>query len=437
MENYFLCGSLSMTLTDDPCPDRRCCIFIGRRVFYGSHRVAQLLLAIEHGGTLEQITSRLNGDASAPALTQDQVRSLIEQQCVAQGLVSREAGTTPEPAARKPNLFFARTLIPGHLVARLCRPFCVLFAPRVVLVALALCAVLLLAWIRDVFAAGGSFQGEQSFFGMSPTESVICYALLFGCFLLHEFGHAAASRRFGAKPAEIGVGLYLVFPVLYCNVSAAWPLPRGARVAVNLGGAYFQLLACALLAIPELIRHSNVLSLVIAANLVSVVVTLNPFFRFDGYWVYSDLFRLPNLRQSARQLIARRGEQLVRWCLRSAPTPSVRRLQSRSLHAYAAGSLLFFSWFALQTGTAGWKLMESTPALLRAGRHRLDSAPGLETLLAVGVSGLLYIICALACALTLAYIAATLVRGSLVLMGNVMAALGPEAKQQPILGEQA
>jgi hypothetical protein len=45
----------------------------------------------------------------------------------------------------------------------------------------------------------------------------------------HEFGHAAACRYVGATPGAMGVGLYLVWPVFFTDVTDSYRLGRRER----------------------------------------------------------------------------------------------------------------------------------------------------------------------------------------------------------------
>ena len=47
----------------------------------------------------------------------------------------------------------------------------------------------------------------------------------------HEFGHASACRYGGARPGVMGVGLYLVWPAFYCDVTDAYRLDRAGGCA--------------------------------------------------------------------------------------------------------------------------------------------------------------------------------------------------------------
>jgi putative peptide zinc metalloprotease protein len=78
---------------------------------------------------------------------------------------------------------------------------------------------------------------------VSTWQIVIVYALALATMLLHELGHASACRKYGCEHAEIGFCLYLIFPALYIDLSAAWRLPRLQRAVIDIGGMYFQFLS--------------------------------------------------------------------------------------------------------------------------------------------------------------------------------------------------
>jgi putative peptide zinc metalloprotease protein len=130
------------------------------------------------------------------------------------------------------------------------------------------------------------------------------YPLMLVILFFHEIGHAAAAYMFGVKPKNIGFGFYLIFPVLYADVTEAWKLSKWRKTIVNFGGMYFQLLINLGL-LYWLYNHvhdmetGKMLGYIIGLNVATVLINVNPFFKFDGYWIYSDQFELPNLRQQS------------------------------------------------------------------------------------------------------------------------------------------
>ncbi|MBC7750032.1 MAG: hypothetical protein H7Z76_15920 [Methylotenera sp.] len=133
---------------------------------------------------------------------------------------------------------------------------------------------------------------------------LLYYLLFFGIIFFHEIGHATASYSFGAKPKEIGFGLYFIFPVMYTNTTNAWKLDKMKRITVNLGGIYFQLIINLGLILLYYFSHFKSFSLsLLIVNTISIMTSFNPFFRYDGYWIFSDYFDLQNLREKSNNFV--------------------------------------------------------------------------------------------------------------------------------------
>jgi putative peptide zinc metalloprotease protein len=114
--------------------------------------------------------------------------------------------------------------------------------------------------------------------------------------ICHEFGHASAAAHYGCRGMTIGWGLYIIYTVLWTNVSEAWRLPRRQRAMIDIGGVYFESLF-QLLMLALYLETGNVVFLFAFIFIdVNIVMTFNPFLRMDGYWLMSDLFGIVNLR---------------------------------------------------------------------------------------------------------------------------------------------
>lgn len=119
----------------------------------------------------------------------------------------------------------------------------------------------------------------------------------------HELGHASACKYFDVRHGGIGFGLYLNFPVLYTNVTEVWKLGRIQRCAVNIAGVYFQCYLLIGLMIGFFFTGNDILRYLILIINLGFLMTLNPFFKFDGYWIASDLLGVPNLRARSKELL--------------------------------------------------------------------------------------------------------------------------------------
>lgn len=161
----------------------------------------------------------------------------------------------------------------------------------------------------------------QRFIATFPHLFSLGGALAFGVALVfaklcHEFGHAYMAKRAGCRVQSMGLAFMVMFPLFYTDVSDAWRVnDRRSRLLIGAGGVLAELLlACvALLAwslLPDGALRSAVFMLASATWITTVAVNLNPFMRFDGYFLLSDLWDVENLQA--------RAFALCRWRLREA-----------------------------------------------------------------------------------------------------------------------
>lgn len=150
----------------------------------------------------------------------------------------------------------------------------------------------------------------------------------------HELGHASACKYFGLHHGGIGFGLYLNFPVLYTDVTEVWKLNRMQRCVVNIAGVYFQ--SYWLLALLIAFCWQIMICCVILFLLwIWAFDDTEPFFKFDGYWIASDILGVPNLRARSLELLSYWYKRICKYPIEKKPY----LLQIRSLEKY--GLLLY------------------------------------------------------------------------------------------------
>lgn len=183
--------------------------------------------------------------------------------------------------------------------------------------------------------------------------------LLTGCALtfakvIHELGHALTADRYGCRVPTMGVAFLVLWPVLYTDTTDAWKLrSRRQRLAIGSAGmaAELALAAFATLAwcvLPPGPLRSACFVLATSTWVLTLAVNLNPFMRFDGYYLLSDALNVPNLQD--------RSFQLARWWLRerlfgfgdAAPEPwPARRRALLIAYAYATWVYRFFLFLGI------------------------------------------------------------------------------------------
>lgn len=258
-----------------------------------SESAYQLLRWIDDGLTVEEITSRVN-------VAQTRIMTSTEVQACCDRLIARIDGfCSSSPRAASAGFTFRLRLVPARSVRTITGVLTPAFSPACVV------GLGLVIGLTCVQVLRYHVRADEVAVHLFPALGLALLSLL-----IHEFGHATACARFGAAPHEIGAGVYFIYPAFYSNVSDAWRLTRWQRVVVDLGGIYFQLLTAAgFVGLYELTGWAPLrASLFLIVG--SLVFTLNPFFKFDGYWVISDALGVTNLRDQWRRLAAAVGQRL-------------------------------------------------------------------------------------------------------------------------------
>lgn len=132
--------------------------------------------------------------------------------------------------------------------------------------------------------------------------------------LFHEFAHAYTAKRYGLRVPTMGIAFMLLMPLLYTDTSEGWKLnSRKARLAIDAAGIIAELCLAGLAALlwsflPEGPFKSAAYMLAAVTWISTLLINLNPFMRFDGYYLLMDALDIPNLQA--------RGFAFGRWQLR-------------------------------------------------------------------------------------------------------------------------
>lgn len=190
--------------------------------------------------------------------------------------------------------------------------------------------------------------------------------------LLHELGHAVACSRHGGRVYEMGILFILFIPLTYVNATSSWSFPtRWQRIQVGMAGMFMELFVawCALLfwathmASPAgVIAHSTVL----IAGVSSLLFNANPLMRFDGYYILSDLVRVPNLYFHGLNATRHTIDKLLFGVSSSQQNAEVSlaiRLYGLAVYLWRILVIITLSVLAC-TLFGGWGLLLSVAALL-------------------------------------------------------------------------
>jgi putative peptide zinc metalloprotease protein len=148
----------------------------------------------------------------------------------------------------------------------------------------------------------------------TPAGAAFFAGALLALKLLHELGHAYVAVARGCTVSSMGVAFMLGAPMPYTDVTDSWKLPdRRDRMAIDLAGVSVEMAIAALATfswvfLPDGPMRAVAFVFATTGWAMSLAVNLNPFMRFDGYFVLADWLNVPNLQP--------RAFALARWRLR-------------------------------------------------------------------------------------------------------------------------
>ncbi|HET6963227.1 MAG TPA: hypothetical protein VFH58_00545 [Acidimicrobiales bacterium] len=248
-------------------------------------------------GLLECMDGRMGAAGLAEVLSDRLGRTVgpdhvirLAQKLAAQGLVAGSEHLAPP--RRNPLLALRWKVLVTNtdITRRLTAPFTVLFRGWIMWPVLAaFAAVFWFVLVRKGVASATS----QAFH--SPGLLLLVFALGVLSAGFHEFGHAAACRYSGATPGGMGMGLYLVWPAFYTDVTDAYRLPRRDRLRIDLAGLYFNAVVAVATMVVWLFWRVDALLLLVALQILQMVKQLSPIIRADGYHILSDATGVPDL----------------------------------------------------------------------------------------------------------------------------------------------
>jgi putative peptide zinc metalloprotease protein len=225
----------------------------------------------------------------------------------------------------RPSAFLERTL--PRVAPLWSRPALTFFA------LLALFGLFLVSRQWDAFMA--------SFLYFFSWQGLLAYGVgLFAVKIIHELGHAYTATRFGARVPTMGVSLMVLMPMLYTDTTGAWRLrSRKERLMIDCAGVSAELMVASLstliwVILPDGAIRSVFFVLATSSWVMSLAINLNPFMRFDGYYVLSDLLGVPNLQPRAFALGRWKMRELL-FDLRDPPPEAVPASLQRGLIIYA------------------------------------------------------------------------------------------------------
>jgi putative peptide zinc metalloprotease protein len=133
------------------------------------------------------------------------------------------------------------------------------------------------------------------------------------CKFCHELGHAYMCKQYGIPVPTLGVAFLVFWPVLYTDTTLSWSLTSEKRLRIALAGMWIETYVTIIAALLWCNTYNPTIQAICYVTITinwmgSVLINVSPFMRFDGYYVLSDLIKMPNLQP--------RAFALTRWQVR-------------------------------------------------------------------------------------------------------------------------
>jgi putative peptide zinc metalloprotease protein len=322
------------------------------RTFQISSKLYQLLLLLDGEKSLEEIASEFSSQNSKEH-SPDDISQIIEKFLIPEGLLSPNQGSQKTQFEIKQksstSLSLRISLFSPKALHPLTDVLSKLFYPPVFITLTTIAFVILVVILPSfqVFDFTKTIQTGYTW--------IIIYALVTVTVIFHELGHASGCRYYGCLHGYIGFGLYLMFPVFYVDINDAWRLSRKQRVMIDIGGVYFQFLSTIILVSGYIITKSPIFLMTMFLTYLMIFTNLNPLFKYDGYWLLSDLVGIPNLRKRATELLKQLFKKEIRTTYQLSQIPPWAKT---ILFSYTVLSNVFFLYF-------GYRLTKFLAGLLK------------------------------------------------------------------------
>lgn len=178
----------------------------------------------------------------------------------------------------------------------------------------------------------------------TPQGSAVFMLCLAALKIGHEFAHAYAAKALGLHVRTMGIFFIVFWPLLYTDTTDAWKIPnRRRRMWISGAGVLFEGVVAGIslmlwYLIPDGILRSLMFFLSGTSLVSTVFVNLNPFMRFDGYYLLMDYWGIDNLKT--------RSFSMLRYTLRKmcfgwkSPAPEIHP-HRRGMVVYGVLAMLY------------------------------------------------------------------------------------------------
>lgn len=175
--------------------------------------------------------------------------------------------------------------------------------------------------------------------------------ILLPVYAVHELAHAAVCDYTGAKPREMGTGLYYLSPFFYCDTSDAWRVSRKARIMISVAGPLSTMVIGSVFVFTSFLASGypkDVLQIAAFFCFYGTLTNFSPVIETDGYYILADVLGMPNLRDEAFSFTKRTFLRAL-----GRPVKAVRQ-SAKKRRIIALYTVITVAWLAFFGYTTAW-----------------------------------------------------------------------------------
>ena len=256
----------------------------------------ELICLIDGKKSIQQLTKEFN-DSKGENLSTNTIFEFLDGNLKKYGIIDLRDGYSVNRSTPS-YLRLHINLISNRYSSLICRYLKCLFGKKYFWPAFILQSIIVYSYFI-IYSKEMYFQLEN----ITLIDAISVFLLMGIALFIHELGHVSACDRYGAHYGSIGFGFYLFAPVMFADVSDIWRLPKYQRIIVNLSGIYMgNYMAFAAFFI-YLFSNKLIFLYFFSLQCIESLYNLNPLVKYDGYWIVSDLFNIPNLSKTAHSTL--------------------------------------------------------------------------------------------------------------------------------------
>ncbi|MFK5924695.1 MAG: hypothetical protein QM496_21165 [Verrucomicrobiota bacterium] len=206
--------------------------------------------------------------------------------------------------------------------------------------------LLVVAWGGKTAISNFDALVDQSAGVLAPSNLIYMYLCMVFLKLIHETGHAVACKQFGGEVHKFGVMLMIFTPLPFVDATWSWSFrKKWQRLLVDGAGMGVEFFIASLAALlwansGDPFVNKLAYNVMFIASVSTLIFNINPLLRFDGYYLFSDYFEIPNLYQRAQNQIRFLAEKYLLG-VRAAFSPADSASEAWWLTTYGVAAFCY------------------------------------------------------------------------------------------------